>query len=123
MFMADALWVVAMVHSMNRERKMNRMDDLISRQAAIDVLEERLQANGYSNVALVSELNRSIGYLMRLPSAERHGRWIKKYRGNYLCSVCGAWYRTTDDYGNIIDGEMLAKYCEDCGAKMDGDTE
>lgn len=46
------------------------MSDLISRQAAIDVLEERLRANGYSNVALVSELNRSIGYLMRLPSAE-----------------------------------------------------
>lgn len=49
----------------------------------------------------------------------RHGRWIKKYRGNYLCSVCGAWYRTTDDYGNIIDGEMTANYCESCGAKMD----
>lgn len=44
--------------------------DCVSRQAAIDVLEERLQANGYSNVALVSELNRSIGYLMRLPSAQ-----------------------------------------------------
>lgn len=44
------------------------MDDCISRQAAIDVLEERLKANGYSNVALVSELNRIIGYLMRLPS-------------------------------------------------------
>lgn len=44
--------------------------DLIDRRAAIDVLEERLQANGYSNVALVSELNRSIGYLRRLPSAQ-----------------------------------------------------
>lgn len=52
-------------------------------------------------------------------SAERHGRWVKKYRGNYLCSVCGAWYRTTDDYGNIIDGEMTANYCESCGAKME----
>lgn len=46
------------------------MNDLISRQEAIDMLEERLQANGYSNVDLVSELNRSIGYLMRLPSAQ-----------------------------------------------------
>ena len=49
----------------------------------------------------------------------KHGRWVKKYRGNYLCSVCGAWYRTTDDYGNIIDGEMKSNYCESCGAKMD----
>ena len=44
--------------------------DTISRQDAIDVLEERLQANGHSNVALVSELNRCIGYLMQLPSAQ-----------------------------------------------------
>lgn len=46
------------------------MNELIRRQDAIDVLEERLWANGYSNVALVSELNRSIGYLMQLPSAQ-----------------------------------------------------
>lgn len=53
----------------------------------------------------------------------RHGRWIKKYRGNYLCSVCGAWFRTTDEYGNIIDGEMRAKHCEVCGAKMENAAE
>lgn len=46
------------------------MSDLISKQAVINVLEGRIRANGYSNVALVSELNQSIGYLMRLPSAE-----------------------------------------------------
>lgn len=27
MFMADALWVVALAHSMSQERKMNRMGD------------------------------------------------------------------------------------------------
>ena len=47
-----------------------KMDDSINRRAAINVLEERLKANGYSNATLVSELNRSIGYLMRLPSAD-----------------------------------------------------
>ena len=35
MFMAYALWAVAMVHSMNRERKMNRMDDLIRKLSEI----------------------------------------------------------------------------------------
>lgn len=49
-------------------------NDSISRQAAINMLEERLQANGYSNTALVSELNRSIGYLMHMPSTQP--RWI-----------------------------------------------
>lgn len=62
-------------------------------------------------------------WIDEIPAADveevRHGRWIKKYRGNYLCSVCGAWYRTKDDYGNIIDGEMTPNYCESCGARMD----
>ena len=49
------------------------MDDLISRQAAIDELEERKFANGRTgepNVAVISELNKAIGYIMRLPSAQ-----------------------------------------------------
>ena len=50
--------------------------DTIYRQAAIDALEERLRANGYGNVALVSELNRSIGYIMQLPSAQPEQQWI-----------------------------------------------
>ena len=90
-------------------------DDTISRQAAIDVLEERLQANGYSNTALVSELNRSIGYLMRLPSAERRGRWMRL--GNtsfYTCSKCGRFVETY----NIEE----YPYCH-CGAKMGGAEE
>ena len=52
------------------------MNDLIDRQAAIDELEGRIKVNGYSNVALVSELNRCIGYIMRLPSAQPEPQWI-----------------------------------------------
>lgn len=52
-----------------------------------------------------------------------HGRWIKKYRGNYSCSICGSWYTTTDDYGTITDDEIWYNYCPNCGAKMDGDIE
>ena len=44
-------------------------NDTINRQSAIDEVRERIYANGYTNVALVSELNKTIGYLMRLPSA------------------------------------------------------
>lgn len=85
-------------------------DDLISRQAAIDVLEERLQTNGYSNAALVSELNRCIGYVMRLPSARR-GRWKKVGDNTYRCSVCG----------EISCCKGL--FCVDCGSRMDGEEE
>ena len=51
-------------------RKGKPMSDLISRQAAIDEIEERKNANGYRNVAVISELNRLEGYIMRLPSAQ-----------------------------------------------------
>lgn len=50
---------------------------------------------------------------------EKTGKWIKRYRGHFSCSVCGALYRTTDEYGNIIDGEMESNnYCSNCGARM-----
>ena len=89
--------------------------DTISRQAAIKVLEERLKANGYSNTALVSELNRSIGYLMRLPSAERRGRWIENEFVAY-CSECGLYaYRS-----NGIPWK--SNYCPICGASMMDDN-
>lgn len=100
------------------------MSDLISRQAAINVLEERLQANGYSNVALVSELNRSIGYLMQLPSAQpEHGRWIEDYYYDLTCSKCGIrplFYYDTEDYDYY---PSLSAFCPHCGAKMDGEEQ
>lgn len=67
-----------------------------------------------------------VRFLKSVPSAEKKGKWIKKYRGHYMCSVCGAWYKTTDEYGNIIDGDGEMKsnnYCSNCGARMfDDDT-
>lgn len=99
------------------------MDDLISRQAALYITPKAKADRDYrtNNLddAYEDGFDDALNAIAEIPSAERHGRWIKKYRGNYLCSVCGAWYRTTDDYGNIVDGEMTANYCESCGAKMD----
>lgn len=100
------------------------MSDLIDRQTAIDALEERLQANGYSNVALVSELNRSIGYLKQLPSAQpeqKRGSWeyVKKRlaRGGYVdaseCSVCH----------KMIMPHLKPNFCPNCGAEMKGEEE
>lgn len=100
-------------------------NDTISRKAAIDALDAicdrecEYPKKQRAVMCGACHLGSAFDAIDELPSAERHGRWVKKYRGNYLCSVCGAWYRTTDDYGNIIDGEMTANYCESCGAKMD----
>lgn len=93
--------------------------DLIDRRAAIDVLEERLQANGYSNVALVSELNRIIGYLMQLPSAQperKTGKWIhdgEAFEGGIdwmHCSECG--------HKDVWCNAGRTPYCPHCGARM-----
>jgi transcriptional regulator with XRE-family HTH domain len=78
--------------------------DCIERQAAIDVLEERLQANGYSNVALVSEFNRSIGYLMRLPSAQPE---------IIRCNDCKHWTQTTGNMRGFGLGD-----CDYINAKL-----
>ena len=132
MFMADALWVVAMVHSMNRERKMNRMsDDTISRQAAIEALErifdrcEEIEAHlpdgdpdktGYK---MFPDYITVWKYLRQLPSAERRGRWEMKedpygfFDTIPVCSACGC----TTKY------RVKSAYCPNCGARMEAVTD
>lgn len=66
--------------------------DTIKRQDAIDVLEEWCRANGYSNTVLISELNRSIGDLIRLPSAQQWipcSKRLPKKSGQYYVSGGG----------------------------------
>ena len=107
--------------------------DYISRQAAIDVIDERLIANGYTNTALVSELNRLVGIVKRLPSAEpqivrciarfpsadvrenRHGHWIKDGQYQYRCSNCGEHIQGDADATPDIN-----KFCWNCGSEMEG---
>lgn len=54
--------------------------------------------------------------ILNFPPADvapiRHGRWIKYENGVIVCSECGEEHEW-EDYRAI--------YCEDCGAKMDGD--
>ena len=54
----------------NTSNTLNALDT-ISRQAAIDEIEERINAHSLGcNVALISELNRVEGYILHLPSAQ-----------------------------------------------------
>lgn len=46
-----------------------------------------------------------------------HGRWIGKPicgNDNCKCSECGSWHHI---HANL--GEVMQKYCPNCGAKMD----
>ena len=87
------------------------MDDLISRQAAIDALYE-----GMPGLTLGEVLKR----LRELPTIDpvRHGRWMKKrhevwdgeYIWSYRCSECSS------------PGDGTA-FCPYCGAKMEGESD
>ena len=91
------------------------MDDLISRQAAIEDIKECAQAahsmhewdmeQGYIN---------AIECLEELPSAQPErirGRWIEKphVHGVAYCSLCDYELHTND-----------TNFCPNCGAKMGG---
>ena len=51
-----------------------------------------------------------------------HGRWIGKPicgNDNCRCSECGSWHHI---HANLR-GEIMQKYCPNCGAKMDEPVE
>ncbi len=81
------------------------MDDPISRQAAIKLLEE--WADGYPYLEVpVSSIEHKLN---ELPTAEKKGRWIEKPNiyGVAYCSECDYELHTND-----------TNYCPNCGARM-----
>ena len=94
----------------------NTSGDTISRQAAIDSLEEPCKVPGtWADEFAIGERTqweKDVKALNSLPSAERHGKW-----DNGFCSMCGEealteWNDTGGEYA-------FTKFCPNCGAKMD----
>ena len=91
------------------------MDDLISRQAAIDALDGELIITGRENAKTIRDYINGIDKKLReLPSAERRGRWEFNIDDKgwswdkpYMCDQCGEWV------------EKIFKFCPNCGAKME----
>ena len=87
------------------------MDDLISRQAAIDALNGEFTITGRENAETIRNYINGVDKRLReLPSAERRGRWENiEHAPNGLlyatCSVCGR--RQTVETTN---------YCGNCGS-------
>lgn len=92
------------------------MDDLISRQAAIEHLKKRLYETALNNDTehpYYEEMadNRVSVWLEELPSIDpvKHGKWKEIDLANYkaLCSQCGTW------------SPIMGRFCPNCGAKME----
>ncbi|MCM1275507.1 MAG: hypothetical protein NC299_09085 [Lachnospiraceae bacterium] len=77
------------------------MNDYIERSKVLELLVK------YNKDIAVREIERLPGADVR---PERHGRWIPD-EDDVVCSQCGATHW----------GHYSASYCEDCGAKMDGE--
>lgn len=93
------------------------MGDLISRQAAVDVINYELK---YGAVVDQCGLKTAYDLIEALPSAQperKKGKWVR-YDGDWLktmckCSECGAMVGINEKYRNL--------FCYHCGARMDGE--
>lgn len=96
------------------------MSDLISRQAAISMIDDLM--GGYIPIGtstfkegVVDGYARAISRIKTLPSAEKKGKWIQKkdpygfFETIPVCSECGHTTKMRETYD----------YCPNCGAKMD----
>lgn len=94
------------------------MDDLISRQVAIDAIlhNQEVYSNNFGDNPIdrytVAIIDNDVQTIAQLPSAERVGKWIDMntsttmYMPRYKCSICNEW-------------ASKSNYCPNCGARME----
>lgn len=84
------------------------MAEYIKREAVIDLIARR-----YENPEICTQEINSIPAADVAPVV--HGRWIHLGGDEWCCSACGFVITTEGSWD-----KPTKKYCEDCGAKMDG---
>lgn len=97
------------------------MNDLISRQAALEMLNDNeleRQADDVFDGDLHRYKRAAQRIIAQLPSAEKHGVWKKISARNYKCSCCNAWWAVDRD-STMKD----FKHCPNCGARMERSEE
>ena len=90
------------------------MDDLISRQAAIDGKICIQRSNG---VEIYDDYAVPVEYLEQLPPIQpKRGKWIKTARWGrvYYCNQC----RNYLDFDGVNAGRGSTNFCPNCGADM-----
>ena len=89
------------------------MDDLISRQAAIDFIKDHSYPVCYDRTSIergmtLTGIEEALSEIPIVQFEQKLGQWIlNKHTDTVLCSQCGKCYG--DEYN----------YCPNCGAKME----
>lgn len=97
------------------------MDDLISRQAAIDFIKEHSYPVRYDNTSIeqgmtVTGIEQALNEMPSIQPNQKTGRWEHDgghFANRWICSQCG--------YKFYFE-KSEAKYCPNCGAKMESDN-
>ena len=103
-------------------RKVKKMDDMISRQQAIDAFNtdvDSLIVYGTENAVTVKRyLNGVLEKIKQLPPIQpKTGKWILDRSGAYCCSEC------MEPCATYTMMKPRDKYCKMCGAKMEVNNE
>ena len=95
-------------------------DDLISRQATIDFIKEhsypvRYGGNSIEQGMTVTGIEQALNEMPSIQPKQKTGRWEHDgghFANRWICSQCG--------YKFYFE-KSEAKYCTNCGAKMESD--
>lgn len=100
------------------------MDDLISRQAAIDAINSGMIKDDDSSFESPNECNSmlewAVNAVKELPTAEKTGKWETEYDTHtkmLACSACGG--RVIYSAYTSAVGTKGYAYCPYCGARME----
>ena len=95
------------------------MDDLISREAALDCFNDWIDHFGHLHSA---DEDTAYQKIEALPSAVRTGKWLPLFDGKF---VGGAyWYECSECKHTVPGGlQSLKIFCENCGADMRNDQD
>lgn len=88
------------------------MNDLISRQMAIDALIAQANIDGAYGYISARDVDIILDSLPSVQPEQKHGRWVK-YKNWYACSECGKEMFFAGTY------DESQHYCYNCGARME----